>query len=110
LFRGKLRVQNKVFKVAGFQPDLVSFSEGSEGVPSSRSHDLSGEFMGSKGFISSSGEGSEMSFNSREGGIGNDRGKGVEFISHHEIEGGLAGYGMRAVIVGKFSMRDHFRP
>jgi hypothetical protein len=66
--------------------------------------------MGSQGFVMCSREGSEMSFNGRKGGISDDGGKGTGFISHHEIEGGFAGYGVRVVIVGKFSMRDHFRP
>jgi hypothetical protein len=70
----------------------------------------SSEFVGSKGFISGGSEGSEMGFNGREGGISDDRRKGTGFISHHEIEGGFAGYRVRAVIVGKFSMRDHFHP
>jgi hypothetical protein len=55
-------------------------------------------------------KGSATGLNGGKGGVSNDRGKGMGFISHHEIEERLAGYGMRAVIVGKFGMREHFRP
>jgi hypothetical protein len=63
-----------------------------------------------QGFVSGCREGSEASFNSREGGISNDGGNGAGFISHREIERGFVGYGARAMVVGKFGMRDHFHP
>ena len=39
---------------------------------------------------------------SREGSFGNDGGKRMGFISHHEEEWRVVGYGVRAVIVGEF--------
>ena len=39
---------------------------------------------------------------SREGSFGNDGGKHTGFISHHEEEWRVVGYGVRAVIVGEF--------
>jgi hypothetical protein len=66
--------------------------------------------MGSQGFVSCGGEGSKACFDNGKGGIGDDGGKGMGIISHHEIERGFAGYGVRAVIVGKFGVRDHFCP
>jgi hypothetical protein len=66
--------------------------------------------MSCKGFVSCCGKGSEIGFDGRKGGIGDDRREGMGFISHHEIEEGLSSYGMRAVIVDEFSMRNHFHP
>jgi len=42
--------------------------------------------------------------------VGNDRGECTRFISHHEVEGGLAGDRMRVVIMDEFSMGDLFGP
>ena len=39
---------------------------------------------------------------SREGSFGDDGGKHTGFISHHEEEWRLVGYGVRVVIVGEF--------
>ena len=47
---------------------------------------------------------------SREGGFRDDGGKHMGFISHHEEEWRLVGYGMRAVIVGEFSKGDVLSP
>ena len=47
---------------------------------------------------------------SREGGFGNDGGKCTGFISHHEEEWRLVGYGVRAVIVGEFCEGDVLSP
>ena len=45
-----------------------------------------------------------------EGSFGDDGGKCTGFVSHHEEEWRLVGYGVRAVIVGKFSEGDVFSP
>ena len=47
---------------------------------------------------------------SREGSFGDNGGKCMGFISHHEEEWRLVGYGVRAVIVGKFSKGDVLSP
>ena len=47
---------------------------------------------------------------SREGSFRDDGGKHMGFISHHEEEWKLVGYGMRAVIVGEFSKSDVLSP
>ena len=39
---------------------------------------------------------------SREGSVGDDGGKSMRFISHHEEEWRLVGHGVRVVIVGEF--------
>ena len=47
---------------------------------------------------------------SREGSFGDDGGKRMGFISHHEEEWRLVGYGVRAVIVGEFGEGDVLSP
>ena len=47
---------------------------------------------------------------SREGSFGDDGGKCMGFISHHEEEWRLVGYGVRAVIVGEFREGDVLSP
>ena len=66
--------------------------------------------MSGKGFISGGGEGFEAGFYGGDRGVGDHRRKGAGFISDHEIERGLVCDGMRAVIVGEFSMGDRFGP
>ena len=43
-----------------------------------------------------------MILDGREGSIGDNGGKSTRFISHHEEEWQLVGYGVRVVIVGEF--------
>ena len=62
--------------------------------------------MGGEGFVTSSREGLEAGFYGGDRGIGDYQGEGTGFISHHEIERGLTGDGVRAVIVGEFCMGD----
>ena len=66
--------------------------------------------MSSKGFVAGGGEGFKVSFYGGDRGVGNYRGKGTGFISHHEIERGLIGDGVRAVIVGEFCVGNRFGP
>ena len=47
---------------------------------------------------------------SGEGSLGDDGGKCSGFISHHEEEWRLVGYGMRTVIVGEFGEGDVLSP
>ena len=51
-----------------------------------------------------------MVLDSREGSFGDDGGKCMGFISHHEEEWRLVGYGMRMVIVGEFGEGDVLSP
>ena len=51
-----------------------------------------------------------MGFNCGDSGIGDYRREGTGFIAHHEIERGLIGDGMRAVIVGEFGVGDVISP
>ena len=51
-----------------------------------------------------------MGFYCRDRSIGDYRRKGTGFISHHEVERGLIGDRMRAVIMHEFSMGYRFRP
>ena len=51
-----------------------------------------------------------MILDSREGSFGDDGGKCTGFISHHEEEWRLVGYGVRAVIMGEFSEGDVLSP
>ena len=44
-----------------------------------------------------------MVLDSWEGSLGDDGGKSTGFVSHHEEEWRLVGYGVRAVVVGEFS-------
>ena len=71
---------------------------------------MSCKFMSGEGFISGGGEGFKAGFHGGDSGIGDHRGKGTGFISHHEIERGLIGDGVRAVIVGEFGVGDRFGP
>ena len=58
--------------------------------------------MGSQSFFLDSEKDVKAVLDSWEWGFGNDCGKEVGFISHHEKEGGLIGNGMRAVIMSEF--------
>ena len=51
-----------------------------------------------------------MVLDCREGSFGDDGGKSTGFISHHEEEWQLVGYGVRAVIMGEFSEGDVLSP
>ena len=51
-----------------------------------------------------------MVLDSREGSFGDDGGKHTGFVSHHEEEWQLVGYGVGAVIVGEFSEGDVLSP
>ena len=51
-----------------------------------------------------------MVLDSREGSFGDDGGECTGFISHHEEEWQLVGYGVRVVIVGEFSKGDVLSP
>ena len=73
-------------------------------------HDLSCKFMSGEGFVAGGGEGSETGFYSGDRGVGDHRGKGTGFVSHHEIEWRLTSDGMRAVVVGEFCMGNRFGP
>ena len=42
--------------------------------------------------------------------IGDDRGRGMGFVTHHEVKGRLAGNRVGVVIVGEFGMGDLLRP
>ena len=66
--------------------------------------------MSGEGFIAGGGEGFKAGFYGGDRGVGDYRGEGTGFISHHEIERGLTGDGVRAVIVGKFCVGDRFGP
>ena len=71
---------------------------------------MSRKFMSGEGFIASGGESFEASFYCGNGCIGDHRGKGMGFISHHEIERGLIRDGVRAVIMSEFCVGDRFGP
>ena len=47
-----------------------------------------------------------MGFHGRNRSVRDDRRKGIGFISHHEIEWGLFGDGVGAVIMNKFCIGD----
>ena len=66
--------------------------------------------MSGEGFIAGGGKSFEVGFYSGDRGVGDYRGKGTGFVSHHEIEWGLIGDGVRAVIVGEFCVGDQFGP
>ena len=51
-----------------------------------------------------------MGFYGGDRSIGDYRRKGTGFISHHEIEWGLVGDGVRAVIVSELSVGDVIGP
>ena len=71
---------------------------------------MSRKLMSSEGFIAGGGKGFEAGFYGGDRGVGDYRGKGTGFISHHEIEWGLTGDGVRAVIVGEFCVGNRFGP
>ena len=71
---------------------------------------MSRKLMSGEGFIAGGGEGFKAGFYSGDRGVRDYQGKGTGFISHHEIERGLAGDGVRAVIVGEFCVGNRFRP
>ena len=54
LFWCKLQVGNGIFQVSCFQPDFVALGEGGESLVVLQGHDLTGEFMCSKCFVSCS--------------------------------------------------------
>ena len=66
--------------------------------------------MSSESLIAGSRKGLQTGFYCGNGSIGNDRGKGTGFISHHEVKQRLVGDRVRAVVVCKFSMGDRFGP
>ena len=51
-----------------------------------------------------------MVLDCREGSFGDDGGKSTGFISHHEEEWQLVGYGVRVVIVGEFGKGNVLSP
>ena len=51
-----------------------------------------------------------MVLDGRKRSFGDDGGKSMGFISHHEEEWRLVGYGVRAVIVSEFSKGDVLSP
>ena len=73
-------------------------------------HDLSCEFMSGEGFVAGGREGFETGFYCGDRGVGDHRGKGTGFISHHEIEQRLVSDRVRAMIVGEFCVGDRFGP
>ena len=68
------------------------------------------KLMSGEGFVAGGGKGFEAGFYGGDRGVGNYRGKGMGFVSHHEIERGLIGHGVRVVIVGEFCVGDQFGP
>ena len=71
---------------------------------------MSCKFMRGEGFVAGGGEGFKAGFHCGNGSVGDYRGKSTGFISHHEIEWGLTGDGVRAVVVGEFCVGDRFGP
>ena len=71
-------------------------------------HDLSCEFVSGEGLVAGGREGFKTGFYCGNGGLGNNRGKGTGFISHHEIERELVGDRMGAMIVSEFCVGDRF--
>ena len=65
---------------------------------------MSSKLMSREGFVAGGREGFKAGFYGGDRGVGDYRGKGTGFISHHEIERGLTGDGVRVVIVGEFRM------
>jgi len=51
-----------------------------------------------------------VGFNCGNRRVSNDRGGCTRLISHHEVEGGLAGDRVRAMVMGEFGMGDLFGP
>ena len=51
-----------------------------------------------------------MGFDCGNRRVRNDRREGARFVSHHEVEGGLTGDRVRAVVMGEFSVGDLFGP
>ena len=71
---------------------------------------MSRKLMSGEGFVAGGGEGFKAGFYSGDRGVGDYRGKGMGFISHHEIERRLVRNGMGAVVVGEFCVGDRFGP
>ena len=57
MFGGELGVCDGAFEISGFKPDFVSFGKGGESPVVARGHDLAGELVCGKGFVSSSDKG-----------------------------------------------------
>ena len=68
------------------KPYLRSFLERLETALGSAFHCLSSKVMGSEGFFPQGKEGVESVLNCGDRGFGDDGGKSVGFVSHHEIE------------------------
>ena len=69
-FGGELGVCDRAFKISGFEPDSVSFSERGESSVVARGHDLAGELVCGKGFVSSGDEGLQARFYCGTGRVG----------------------------------------
>ena len=69
-FRGEFRVCDGAFEIPGFKPDFVSFGERGESLVVTRGHDLAGELVGGKGFVSSGDEGFKAGLYCGNGGVG----------------------------------------
>ena len=107
---GNLRVDDEAFQIPGFQPDLVSFVKRFKTSSRAGAHDLSCKLMSGEGFVAGGGEGFKAGFYGGDRGVGDHQRKGAGFVSHHEVERGLAGDRVRAVIVGKFCVGDRLGP
>ena len=51
-----------------------------------------------------------MGFDCGDNSVGDYRGKGAGFVTHHEVKRGLVGDGVRAVIMGELGMGDVISP
>ena len=71
---------------------------------------MSRKLMSGEGFVTGGGEGFKAGFYGGDRGVGDYRGKGTGFISHHEIERRLVRDGMGVVVVGEFCVGDRFGP
>ena len=65
-----------------------------------------GKFMCGKGFMLCGDEGLKTGSYCRNGRVRDYGGKGIGFISHHEVEQRLICDKIRAVIMSEFCMRD----
>ena len=106
----KLQIGDQAFQVSGFYLDFITFGEEGESLVVAQGHDLADKLMGSKSFILSSDERLKVGFNYRNGRVRDQGRKGMQFISHHEIEQRLICGGMGVVIVDKLSMGDLVYP
>ena len=66
--------------------------------------------MGGEGFVADGGEGLQAGFYCGNGSVGNNRGQGTGFVSHHEIEQRFIGNGVGAVVVCEFGVGNRFGP